>query len=246
MAIAFPIVFGLAAVIGILLDLGRGVQDSPLLVFGGAALVVIAVVLVAFAYSAYLDAQRAAVKPTAPAGSRSKPPIQPAGITAARGVILSVLSGILMGLFHPLVELSREGESGVAAYGLGVLFGAGVFFSTILYVPFLCNFPLKGTPIELSSYFKGTRTHHMLGLLGGVIFMAGALSGFVVANAPARVQIGPALTYGLSQGAALLGALWGLTVWREFKGATGRVKMLLTVMILLLAAGLGMIAAGSK
>jgi len=56
------------------------------------------------------------------------------------------------------------------------------------------------------------------------------------------VQVGPAISYALGQGATLVSALWGLLVWHEFKGANHRVRMLLVGMIVLFVAGLAMIS----
>jgi glucose uptake protein len=56
------------------------------------------------------------------------------------------------------------------------------------------------------------------------------------------VQVGPAVSYALGQGATLISVLWGLLVWKEFRGATPRVKGLLAAMILLFIAGLSMVA----
>jgi glucose uptake protein len=46
----------------------------------------------------------------------------------------------------------------------------------------------------------------------------------------------------LGQGSTLVSALWGLIVWKEFKGASDRVKMLIAVMLVLFISGLAMIS----
>ena len=65
---------------------------------------------------------------------------------------------------------------------------------------------------------------------------------FVAASAPPDVNVGPAMSYAMGQGATLISALWGLLVWKEFAGATSRVRTLLTVMIVLFVIGLGMVS----
>lgn len=237
MAVAFPIGIGLALVIGVIWNFALNPQGNPVLLFGGALFVVIAIVVDAVAYSAYLESKR---DPKRPLDPRARVRVKPAN--AARGIFLSVLSGILMGMFYPLLEMGKEGENGVAPYGIALLFGAGVLISTFLYVPFFLNFPVEGQPIPLMDYFKGTMKQHLLGLLGGVIWMIGAITNFTAASTPATVQVGPAISYGLGQGATLVSALWGLLVWREFKGANFRVKALLAAMIVLFVAGLTMIS----
>jgi glucose uptake protein len=241
MAVAFPISIGLALVIGTVWSYILNPQGNPTLLFSGALLVVIAIVVDAFAYSGYLDAKKEAAVEALNADPRAKKKAarEPG---AARGIVLSVISGILMGTFYPMVEIAKAGEIGVAPYGVGLLFGAGVLASSLLYLPFFMNFPVNGDPIELSGYFKGSGRQHLLGLFGGILWMAGALCNFTAASAPATVQVGPAISYALGQGATLVSALWGLLVWHEFQGANERVKMLIVVMLVLFVAGLGMIS----
>ncbi len=54
--------------------------------------------------------------------------------------------------------------------------------------------------------------------------------------------VGPATSFALGDGAVMVSAIWGLLVWGEFRGATARVKRLLTMMFILFVAGLGSIA----
>jgi glucose uptake protein len=241
MAVAFPISIGLALVIGTVWSYSLNPQGNPTLLFGGAFLVVIAILVDAFAYSGYLDAKKAAAIAALNEDPRAKKKAEREP-GAARGIALSIISGVLMGTFYPMVEVAKAGEIGVAPYGIGLLFGGGILFSSLLYLPFFMNFPVAGEPIELTGYFKGTGKQHLLGLLGGIIWMAGALFNFTAASSPATVQVGPAVSYALGQGATLVSALWGLLVWREFAGANERVKMLIIVMLVLFVAGLGMIS----
>ena len=155
---------------------------------------------------------------------------------------MSVVAGLLMGAFYPLVEMGREGDGGVSPYGLALLFAGGVLISTFFYVPFFLTFPVDGVSIEVNQYFKATRKQHVLGLLGGILWMVGGLSNFLAASTPSTVQVGPAVAYALGQGSTLVSALWGLIVWKEFKGASDRVKMLIAVMLVLFISGLAMIS----
>jgi glucose uptake protein len=240
MAVAFPVAIGLALVIGVVWNYQLNAQGNPILLFSGVALVVVAIVTDAFAYAAYIDAKQLEAQKALQADPRAKPRTRKPG--AARGLILSIISGVLMGMFYPLVEMGKAGDSGVAPYGIGVLFGAGVFLSSLLYIPFFLNFPVEGEPIAARDYFKGTRGQHFLGFAGGIIWMAGALANFVAASAPVSVELGPATSYALGQGATMVSALWGLLVWHEFKGANQRVKLLLLAMIVLFVVGLGLIS----
>jgi glucose uptake protein len=241
MAVAFPIAIGLALVIGTVWNFALNPQGNPILLFGGAFLVVMAIVIDAFAYAAFVQAKQEAALAAMGEDPRAKRRVaQTPG--AGRGVVLSVVSGILMGMFYPLVEIGKEGDNGVAPYGIALLFGAGVLFSSLLYIPFFMTFPVSGAPIELRQYARGTPRQHLLGLAGGIIWMIGAITNFVAASAPVTVQVGPAVSYALGQGATLVSALWGLLVWKEFAGANDRVKMLLVVMLVLFVSGLTMIS----
>lgn len=241
MAVAFPIAIGLALVIGTVGSFALNPQGNPILLFLGALLVVVAILVDAFAYNAYVDSKRvqaAALQPD----PRAKKRAAAAAPGAARGIIISIFSGILMGMFYPIVEMGKAGDAGVAPYGIALLFGGGVLVSSLVYIPFFMNFPVLGQPIEFKDYFKGTGKQHLLGLFGGILWMAGALCNFTAASTPASVQVGPAISYALGQGSTLVSALWGLLVWHEFRGANFRVKTLLAIMLVLFVAGLGMIS----
>ena len=72
--------------------------------------------------------------------------------------------------------------------------------------------------------------------------MAGTLCYLVALGTPTLTPSNSALNFGLAFAAGLLGALWGLLGWRDFRGAPYRVDMLMLGMAVLYAAGIGMIA----
>jgi glucose uptake protein len=99
--------------------------------------------------------------------------------------------------------------------------------------------PFVGEPVSYRDYFvKGNTRLHLIGILGGVIWNIG-MSFSIIASTAA----GPALSYGLGQGATMVGALWGVFVWKEFKGAPAGTERLLTAMFLLYLVGLGVLIA---
>ena len=81
-----------------------------------------------------------------------------------------------------------------------------------------------------------------LGVLGGVIWGVGTISNFVAASAPNSVNVGPAISYAIGQGATLVSTLWGLLVWKEFAGAETGVRFRIWIMLLLYAAGLALLS----
>jgi glucose uptake protein len=123
-----------------------------------------------------------------------------------------------------------------------VVFAFGVFASTFVFNLFFMNLPVEGEPVELGEYFRGLPKQHLLGLAGGAIWMLGAIASFVPASPKSEVHVGPAISYAMGQGATLISALWGLLVWKEFQGADARIKMLLTLMLVLFACGLAMVS----
>jgi glucose uptake protein len=224
MAVAFPIGIGLALVIGVIWSYILNPQGHPVFLFFGAALVAAAIVVDALAYRAHGRA----------AGSKQK--------FSGLGVALSLISGVLMGSFYPLVEMAKAGDIGLGPYTVAVFFAAGVVLSTPIFNIYFMNLPVQGQPVGIGEYFRGNARVHMLGLAGGMIWCIGAIANFVAASAPNAVQVGPAVSYAMGQGATLISVLWGLLVWKEFRGANPRVKALLTAMLLLFVAGLSLVA----
>lgn len=229
LAVAFPVGIGLALVIGVIWNfiLTPGKNGNPALLFPGVALVVGAIIVDAMAYRAHAASQAA------------NSPQQKPGF---KGITLSLVSGVLMGSFYPLVQMSREGDFGLGPYAAAFIFSIGVFLSTPIFNVYFMNLPVEGKPVPFTAYFKGTGKQHLLGIAGGAIWCVGAISNFVASSAPPNVQVGPAISYAIGQGATMVSALWGLLLWKEFEGADSRVKILLALMLALFIAGLGLIS----
>jgi glucose uptake protein len=226
MSVAFPIGIGLALVIGTIWSFLLNPQGNPYLLFGGAALVGVAIVVNAMAYRAHLGR-------SAGAANRS-----------IKGIVISLVSGLLMGSFYPLVEMSKGPEIGygLGPYTVGFFFAIGVFLSTLIFNLYFMNLPVQGEPVGLVEYFRGSAKSHLLGVFGGIIWTVGAIANFVAASAPKTVQLGPAISYALGQCATLVSVLWGLLVWKEFRGASTRVWRLIGLMIALFIGGVALLA----
>ena len=152
-------------------------------------------------------------------------------------VALGAVAGIALGLFRPLLDLGRIGDSGVAPYGQALLFAASIIGSTVLLAPFFFNFPVAGAPLGLTDYFTGTGKQHALGMLGGVLAGAAFLTGMLALGSPLNVG---RLDYALSEGGPVLAVICGLLLWSEFKGAGERSRILSFVALILLAAGIAL------
>jgi glucose uptake protein len=235
LAVAFPVGIGLALVIGVVWNYALNPQGNPTFLFTGAGLVVLAIIVDAMAYRALaLHREEQRIK----AGkSRTLVPK-----VSMKGILLSLASGVLMGSFYPMVEMGKAGDTGLGPYAIAFVFSCGVFTSTFIFNLYFMNLPVQGEPVEILDYFKGTRRQHLLGLLGGLIWCAGAVANFVAASAPPEVQVGPAISYAIGQGATMVSALWGLLVWKEFAGADAKVKSLLVIMFVLFLTGLSLVS----
>jgi len=120
-----------------------------------------------------------------------------------------------------------------------VAFSAGLLASNFVWNTIMMVRPLSGDPVPLGDYFtKGTARLHAIGILGGMIWNLGM--SFNIIAAPTA---GPALSYGLGQGATMVGALWGVFIWKEFHGAPKGTNALLSAMFALYLLGLGVLIA---
>jgi glucose uptake protein len=210
-------------------------QGNPALLFTGVAMVVAAIVIDGVAYRIHTISKAA--------GAQAGAPDETGKIK--KGILLSVTGGVLMGMFFPLVEIGKkgsEGSNGMGPYAIGFVFSVGVFLSTFVFNAYFMKKPVQGKPIRFGDYFKGTTVEHFWGLVGGIVWGIGTLSSFVAASAPKTLQVGPAISYALGQGSTMVGAFWGVVVWKEFAGGGLTVKRLIALMFLLFVIGLAVVS----
>lgn len=231
LGVAFPIGVGLALVVGVIWNYIVNPQGNPLLLFAGVALIVAAIVLDGIAYRFHSNAK----KSSGSSGGDGSSNIH-------KGILLSVAGGVLMGMFFPLVEIGKSGAGGLGPYAIGFVFSAGVFLSTFVYNAYFLRKPIQGRPLRFKEYFQGGAKEHFWGIVGGVVWAIGTLSSFVAASAPKELQVGPAISYALGQGSTMIGALWGVVVWKEFKGGGSLVNSCLVLMFILFVVGLTMVS----
>ena len=219
--VAFPIGVGLALVIGVVVNYVKQPVGDPYLLLVGVAAVVAAIVLDALAYRRLPTDKR----------------------TTAKGILISIAAGVLMGFFFRFVIASMatdfaSPEAGrLTPYTAVFFFSVGLLLSNFVWNTFAMRRPFVGDPVSYRDYFtKGTARLHLVGLLGGVIWNLG-MSFSIIASGAA----GPSISYGLGQGATMVAAAWGVFVWKEFKGAPQGTGRLLALMFALYIVGLGLI-----
>jgi glucose uptake protein len=235
MAVAFPIGIGLALVIGVIWNYAINPHGDKLLLFGGMSIIVVAIVINALAYRSYaLQRSRQAAREGKARQVRKS--------MGTKGILISLVAGLFMGSFFPLLQNGMGTDIGLGPYAITFLFAIGVFFSTFVFNLIFMNLPVEGPPVEIGQYFRGTLKSHAFGVLGGVIWCAGLISNLAAASAEGKAQVGPAVSYGIGQGATMVSALWGLFVWREFAGADSKVRTLIAVMLILFVSGLALIS----
>lgn len=248
LSVAFPVGIGVALITGVVLNYIIKPAGNPALLFGGVAVVLLAIIVTALAHAAHTAGKAAAAQPASTqtvAGARAvhRPGARRSGAPSAwKGISLSLAAGLLMGLFYPLVEMSKQGELGLGPYAAAFCFAMGILLSTPLFNLFFMNLPVEGDPVSFKQYFLGTRKQHLLGVAGGAIWCAGTVANFVAASAPPSVNVGPAVSYAIGQGATLVSTLWGLLVWKEFEGAAPSVRGRLALMLVLYVIGLAMLS----
>ena len=219
LAVAFPVGIGLALVIGAVSSYLVSPAGNPLLLFGGVALVAVAIVTDAAAYRKRESSAQA---------------------TTTRGIVLSLVAGVLMGSFYPLVAHAMNTKPASGPYAVALFFAIGVLLSTAPANLVLMTRPLDGKPpVDRADYLRAPMGWHVAGVLGGAIWCTGAVANFVASSAH---LVGPAVSYSIGQGATMVSACWGVFVWDEFAGAPQSARLLLLLMFVFFALGLSAVA----
>ena len=219
LAVAFPVGIGLALVVGVLLNFLISPKGNPLLLFGGVALVVLAIVLNAVAYRRR-ESQRKTL--------------------SLLGIEISVACGILMGISYPFIVKAITGNHALGPYAVAFIFALGIAFCAIPVNYFLMRRPLTGSaPVNMKAYFDARRLDHFWGIVGGTVWCTGTTLNFTASHAQI---IGPAVSYAIGQGATMVSAIWGVFVWREFSNAPVSARKLILPMFLFFIVGLVAVA----
>lgn len=224
MAVAFPVGIGIALAQGVFVNYMAKPEGDAAILFIGVALVVIAIILDAVAYRRMqTEAQQ----------------------DTAKGLLLSVIAGIAMGFFYRFVADAMvtdfvNPEPGLLTpYTAVVIFSLGLLVSNFVFNVIIMVKPISGEPVSAVDYFKeGNAKLHLIGILGGIIWSLGMAFSIIAAGAA-----GPAISYGLGQGATMIAAFWGVFIWKEFKDAPPGTNKLISAMFVFFIIGLALIIA---
>ena len=229
MSVAFPLGVGIALVLGVVNNYRVAVMQGSKT--GNVALLAIGVLLVVCAIVFNGIASGRQSDAAAPKEARRK------------GVVLALIAGVVMSFFSSFVMRAMDTtnfvspEPGkVTPYTAIVLFTLGVLVSNFVFNTIVMRKPFVGEPVSYKEYFEGNFKTHLVGVLGGCIWCLGTALSYITAE-----KAGPAVSYALGQGAPMVAAIWGVFIWKEFKGAKKGVYGLLAAMFCFFVAGLATI-----
>lgn len=230
MSVAFPMGVGLALVLGVFnnlrVEMAQGALKSNVTLLAiGVALVVVAVVLNGIA------------------SGKKAGNAEISKFDQRRGILLALIAGVVMSFFSSFVMRAMDlndfahMEAGkVGPYTAIVVFSLAVLVSQFVFGPLVMKKPFVGEPVKMSAYFKGDAKTHIVGMLGGAIWCLGTALSYIAAG-----RAGASVSYALGQGAPMVAAIWGIFIWKEFKGSKKSVYGLLGAMFVFFVAGLGLI-----
>ncbi len=160
-----------------------------------------------------------------------------------KGITLAFVAGVLMSFFYHFVATAMDlnnfenpTKGMLTPYSAIFVFSVGVLLSNFIFNTIIMKKPFVGDPVSYSEYFNGKFSTHLVGMLGGAIWCLGTAFSYIAAG-----KAGPAISYALGQGAPMIAAIWGVFIWKEFKGGDKSINVLLTLMFVLFIAGLALI-----
>lgn len=229
MAVAFPLGVGIALVLGVVVNYIGAPAGNPWMLFVGVALIVAAIVCNGVASGRMQRGEE---------HRRNN----------RKGLVLAVSAGVLMSLFYRFVVMGMDITNFVAPaaglmtpYSAIFIFSLGVLASNFLFNTLVMRYPFVGEPVSYRQYFKGSLPTHLVGVLGGAIWCLGTAFSYIASG-----EAGPAVSYALGQGAPMIAAIWGVFIWKEFRGASPAVNRLLGLMFVLFIGGLALIVAAGN
>ncbi len=225
MSVAFPVGVGLAMVLGVFINYFTQPKGDAIILFLGVFLILLAIL-------ANSIASGKVVKNSEIDRTRRK-----------TGLLIAIFSGVLMAFFYRFVAITMDLEhlespavGMMTPYSALFVFALGIFLSNFLFNTIVMRHPFIGNSVSYKEYFRGNLNTHLVGLLGGGIWALGSACSYIAAG-----KSGAAISYALGQGATMVAALWGILIWKEFKGASRSITILLISMMFLFFLGITLI-----
>jgi glucose uptake protein len=216
LAVAFPIGAVLAIMLGVGISYWAQPIGNPAWLLAGSAVLVVAACINGLAYRRL-------------------------GHTSAQlktlGIVLVLVAGVLVGVFPPFIAQAISGEHALDPYSVTTYFMVGASLATFVGMPLLVARPFVGEVSSMKGYGLGSARTHGLGLLAGGIWCVGTFANFVSAG-----LIGVAISWGIASGAPMVGALWGILLWKEFHGGGRKAWTLIITSLVLYTAGIVLVA----
>ncbi len=252
MSVALPLGLGVSLMLGIGMSLIYHGAGNPLFLFGGTACFLVAIITIGVAYSFHVSAKVERLVAEGKIATSTVPGYSKARIvstnapSAAKGLLLAIVSGALMWIMLPLIDKARSTDYGLGPYSLMVLFGLGMLLSTFIFNLFFVNLPVEGEPIELLSYTLGTLRTHLVGVIAGGVLCTGLLAVLVARAGAPETLLSPTASYALMQGTVLVGALWGVLKLKDFRGSEPRVRAMIWMFFILFTTGMVLVGMAAK
>jgi glucose uptake protein len=203
MATAFPVSIGIALVVGVVLSYVQQPQGSVAMLTAGVICAIAAVVFDGKAYGELGAPKR----------------------SSRKSIVVCIVSGVLMGLWAPFSTRALTHGNALSPYSVVVFLTLGALLSCFIWNFYFMKNPICGEPVSLGGFFTAPIRGHVLGVLGGFIWTTGTVFSLVAAN-----YTGVATSYAIGQAAPMVAALWGVFVWKEFRGANTKAKGFLVLM----------------
>ena len=253
LSIAFPIAVGVALVFGTVLTYIVDPTGQVSLLFSGLTLAVFAIFLTALAGKLKekdrkddeetVDNQRLA---DGLLDDQDTEDHKRSNFT--KGVVLSLISGVLMSLWSPLnavalADLNKsceENRGKLTAYSSFLIFTFSILLSSVFILcPLVLKYPIDGKRSLSLSHCIRLRpfSNHTIGLVGGVVWAVGTLS-----NSISGIKLGLALSYAIGQAAPMVATTWGLLYYNEYVGAPRSSYICLLGMYVFYIGAIGLVA----
>ncbi len=223
MSVGFPIGGGLGWVGGIVFNyFVGGFTGNKTLLWIGLVLAISAMIFCAVSYNRLTTSKKE---------------------TPVKGIVYAIISGFGFAFFYGLVVKAIDpqyvagGVGTLTPYAAVFFFAVGVLLTTPIFNGVAMARNAEGK-LTMKDYFsKGDAKTHLIGMLGGFIWMSGMVISFMASGSG-----NPAVTYALSNASPLIAMIWGVLIWKEFKDAPKGTNKYLSAMFLFFLAALVIIA----